>query len=156
MRTRHTNAASKATKPRVALTVQYASRRSNLPTLARLRRWTDAACERDLLVTLRIVNEVEGRSLNLTYRGGDHATNVLTFAYSEDSPLSGDIVLCAPVVVREARAQGKPIMAHYAHLVIHGMLHLQDYDHKKKSDARRMETKETALVTALGFDDPYA
>jgi probable rRNA maturation factor len=153
---RPTNAASKAIRPRLALTVQIASRRPNLPTPARLRKWAGTACERELSATLRIVNEVEGRVLNRDYRRRDYATNVLTFVYSDAVPLSGDIVLCAPVVAREAREQGKGIEAHYAHLVIHGMLHLQGYDHEKKRAAQRMESLESALVTALGFDDPYA
>jgi probable rRNA maturation factor len=136
--------------------VQVASRRPNIPTPARLWRWADVACERKLSVTLRIVNEVEGRALNRRYRGRDYATNVLTFVYSDATPLSGDIVVCAPVVAWEARTQNKLVVAHYAHLVIHGMLHLQGYDHEKTAEARRMENRETILVTALGFDDPYA
>jgi len=106
-------------------------------------------------VTFRIVNEAEGRSLNHAYRRRDYATNVLTFVYDDARPLSGDVVLCAPVVSREARAQGKTLTAHYAHLVIHGMLHLQGYDHEKNSEARVMEGRETAIMAGLGFGDPY-
>jgi len=99
-------------------------------------------------VTVRIVGAREGLLLNRRYRGKAQATNVLTFA-------TGDIVLCAPVVRREARAQGKSLSAHYAHLVVHGLLHLQGYDHVKKRDAARMEAKEIRWLRRLGFADPY-
>jgi probable rRNA maturation factor len=142
-------------RPKLGLTVQYASRRPNLPGEAEIRVWAKAACEGEVEVTFRIVNEAEGRSLNQAYRRRDYATNVLTFVYEDARPLSGDVVLCAPVVSREARAQGKRLTAHYAHLVIHGILHLQGYDHEKNSDARVMEGRETAIMARLGFDDPY-
>ncbi len=153
---RPTNAATKPNSKRLALSVQYASRRPRLPHQASLRRWAQAACEADLQVALRIVNEAEGRALNRTYRGRDYATNVLTFAYPETQPLSGDIVLCAPVIAREAREQSKDASAHYAHLVVHGMLHLQGYDHEITRDAQRMEVRERAIMLSLGLDDPYA
>jgi len=92
------------------------------------------------MVTVRYVGEVEGRRLNRAYRGSDHATNVLTFVY-EARPLSGDIVICAPVVAREARTQSKDIRAHHAHLLVHGLLHLQGYDHEVEHDALRMERR---------------
>ncbi len=98
----------------------------------------------------------EGRELNRRYRKHDYATNVLTFVYDDAASLAGDIVLCAPVVRREARAQGKTLTAHYAHLVIHGMLHLQGYDHERNSDAARMEARETELLVRLGYRDPRA
>ena len=94
--------------------------------------------------------------LNHRYRGRDYATNVLTFVYDDVASLAGDIVLCAPAVRREAQAQHKSLTAHYAHLVIHGMLHLQGYDHERDEDAARMEARERALLAGLGYRDPYA
>jgi len=129
---------------------------SGIPKRATLARVASAAIERDADVTLRFVDGREGRALNRRYRGRDHATNVLTFVYDDGLSLSGDIVLCAPVVAKEARAQRKTLRAHYAHLVIHGMLHLQGYDHERDDDAARMEAREIALLRGLGFDDPYA
>jgi len=121
-----------------------------------LARVAAAALERDADVTLRFVDGREGRALNRRYRGRDRATNVLPFVYDDGVSLSGDIVLCAPVVSKEARAQHKTLRAHYAHLVIHGMLHLQGYDHERDDDAARMEAREIVLLRDLGFDDPYA
>ena len=114
---------------RLAFTLQRASRSTLVPSAVKLQRWAEAAAARPAAVTLRIVGTREGRSLNLRHRGRDYATNVLTFVYDDTEPLSGDIALCAPVIAREARAQGKTAEAHYAHLVVHGMLHLQGYDH---------------------------
>ena len=111
---------------------------------------------RDAHVTLRFVDGREGRALNRRYRGRDYATNVLTFVYDGGASLLGDIVLCAPVVRNEARAQRKTLRAHYAHLVVHGMLHLQGYDHERDDDAASMEAREVALLRDLGFGDPYA
>ncbi len=115
-----------------------------------------AALDRPAEVTLRFVGEREGRMLNHRYRGRDYATNVLTFVYDDVASLAGDIVLCAPVVRREARAQHKTLTAHYAHLVIHGMLHLQGYDHERDDDAARMEARERVLLARLRYRDPYA
>ena len=115
-----------------------------------------AALERPANVTLRFVGEREGRMLNHRYRGRDYATNVLTFVYDDVASLAGDIVLCAPVVRREARAQHKTLTAHYAHLVVHGMLHLQGYDHERDDDAARMEARERVLLARLRYRDPYA
>ena len=106
-------------------------------------------------VTLRFVAEAEGRRLNREFRGRDYATNVLTFVYAA-RPLAGDVVICAPVVAREARAQARPVDAHYAHLVVHGMLHLQGYDHEREREAVRMEGRERRILASLGFADPYA
>jgi len=109
--------------------------------------------------TLRLVDAEEGQALNRDYRGKIHATNVLSFAYgmeAEDGALTGDIVLCAPVVEREAREQGKTLTAHYAHLTVHGLLHLQGYDHEKKVQAVTMESLESFIMQRLGFPDPYS
>lgn len=142
--------------PRLAFAVQRVADADGVPADATLRRYARAACERDARVTLRVVDGREGRALNRRYRGRDRATNVLTFVYDDGASLAGDIVLCAPVVANEARAQRKSLAAHYAHLVIHGMLHLQGYDHERDDDAARMEAREVALLRALGYGDPYA
>lgn len=140
--------------PRV--TVQYAVPRRGLPAATRFHQWAKAALERPAAVTLRIVDEDEGRVLNRDYRGRDYATNVLTFAYPEVEPLAGDIALCAPVVAREATAQSVALDAHYAHLTVHGLLHLQGYGHDDDLDAAAMEARESRIVMALGYADPYA
>ncbi len=106
-------------------------------------------------MTLRIVGAAEARRLNRDFRGLDYATNVLTFVYGSDPRTEGDIALCAPVVVREAREQGKTAEAHWAHLVVHGMLHLQGHDHELARAAKAMEALETRIVMELGYPDPY-
>ena len=127
-----------------------------LLTPARARRWMAMALQRPGEITVRIVGEAEGRALNLQYRGKDYATNVLTFDYAREPVVSADLVLCAPVVEREAREQGKPLEAHYAHLLVHGTLHAQGYDHEaSERDALEMEALEVLLMGALGFPDPY-
>jgi probable rRNA maturation factor len=140
-------------KPTLSLTVQYVC--EALPTRPQWRRWIKAALQRDVSMTLRIVDEAEGRELNKAYRGRDYATNVLTFVYDEDNNLSGDVVICAPVVVREAAEQGKDLLAHYAHVAIHAALHLQGYDHEIDAEAEEMEALETALMLKLRYPDPY-
>ena len=142
-------------RPALALEIQLATRSRRAPAAARLRRWARASLGRPADVTLRIVGEREGEALNREYRGKSYATNVLAFCYRHKGRISGDIVLCAPVVVREARAQGKPLEAHYAHLTVHGLLHLQGYDHDNYRRARIMETREVAILRRLGFPDPY-
>ena len=135
----------------------------NLPLRAQFRRWIKSALQRDVQIVLRIVDETEGRVLNRNFRGKSYATNVLTFVYDESAgssssisqPLSGDVVICAPVVEREAREQKKELHAHYAHLAIHAALHLQGYDHENKKDAVAMETRETAIMMKLGYANPY-
>jgi len=141
-------------KPKISLAIQFATKAETTPTRANLRKWVLAAQEYDAEITLRFVDETEGRALNHDYRGKDYATNVLTFPLSDD-PLIGDIVLCAPVVEHEAAEQGKPMLAHYAHLTIHGVLHLQGYDHENEADAAVMEALESQIVTKLGYADPY-
>ena len=135
--------------------VRFDALAPGLPRRPTLRRWVKAAQERDLAVTLTFVGSREGHRLNARFRGRDHATNVLTFVYDDVDPLAGDIVLCVPVLAREASSQGKTLRAHCAHLVIHGMLHLQGYDHQRRADAARMEARETALLRALRYPDPY-
>jgi len=121
-----------------------------------VRRWARAALLADAMVTVRFVEAIEGRALNAEFRGKDYATNVLTFVYDDEQPRAGDIVLCAPVVRKEADAQGKTLAAHYAHLVVHGMLHLQGFDHEHADEAAVMEARETAILARLGLPDPYA
>ncbi|HEV3008998.1 MAG TPA: rRNA maturation RNase YbeY [Burkholderiales bacterium] len=130
--------------------IQYAVPRRGLPSPAMLRKWAHAASA--AAITLRIVGEREGRRLNGTFRKKRSATNVLTFSYDKNR---GDLVLCHPVIRREARAQGKSIAAHYAHLVVHGCLHLRGYDHEKKRDAARMEAREIGILRRIGIRDPY-
>jgi len=142
-------------KPRLELAVQYAVKPENAPTRAQLKKWALAALEEDAEVALRIVDETEGRELNRDYRGKDYATNVLTFPLTDDPILMGDIVLCHAVVEKEALEQNKPVEAHYAHLVVHGMLHMQGYDHETDEEAEVMEELETQIVTNLGYADPY-
>jgi probable rRNA maturation factor len=140
---------------KLSLSVQYASNAKMLPTRSQFRRWVKIALEQDVQMALRIVNEAEGRALNLGYRGKDYATNVLTFVYDDALPIYADVVICAPVVAREAREQGKDLLAHYAHLTMHATLHLQGYDHEKTRDAERMEARETALMRKLRYPAPY-
>jgi len=143
-------------RPRLVLTVQIAVDDSDIPARRLLRRWAAAALERDAAITIRFVDTAEGRALNRTYRRRKAATNVLSFVYDdEDGALRGDIVVCLPVLKREAAEQGKALDAHCAHLVVHGMLHLQGYDHILPGDATRMESREVAVLTELGFLDPY-
>ena len=143
---------------RLDLSVQYACNREGVPSRADFRRWLRAAEPGAARITVRLVDEAEGRELNRDYRGKDYATNVLSFVYDlpEEAGLMGDLVLCAPVVAREAAEQGKPLAAHYAHLIVHGMLHLQGYDHEDEAQAAEMEALERDVLGRLGFPDPYA
>ena len=143
-----------ATTPKLALAVQYAVATEGLPTRAQVRRWVKAALASDAEITVRFVDTEEGQALNRDYRGKDYATNVLSFIY-ESAPVAGDLVVCVPVVVREAQAQHKSAAAHYAHLVVHGVLHLQGFEHETDADAQAMEARETEIVTRLGYADPY-
>ena len=141
--------------PRLRMTVQYAVSSRGLPSRTQIRRWARAALEHDARVTVRIVGGSEARSLNHHFRGKNRPTNVLTFVMRKQPRLEGDLALCAPVIAREARAQRKSTAAHYAHLVVHGVLHLQGYDHERERQARVMERREAQIVTRLGFPDPY-
>ena len=141
--------------PKLALAIQYASEAPSLPTAAQFRKWVARTLRVDTEVTLRIVDEAEGQALNRDYRGKDYATNVLTFPLAEEPHLMGDIILCAPVVAAEARTQNKTLQAHYAHLTVHGVLHLHGYDHETEAQAELMETLESEIVMKLGYPDPY-
>ena len=124
-------------------------------TRTRVAKWIRAALDAPAEITVRIVGEAEGRELNRSYRHQDHATNVLTFDYQREPVVIADLVLCAPVVEREAQEQGKTIEAHYAHLLVHGALHAQGFDHERAADAKEMEAREVELLAALGYRDPY-
>ena len=146
------------------LHVGYAIPRRDLPSSASFRRWVQAALagarhRKPAEVSIRIVGTREGRELNRRYRDRDYATNVLSFPAElprgVSSPLLGDIVICAPVVTREAREQGKPLRDHYAHLSVHGVLHLLGFDHQHDAEATRMEALERRVLAELGIDDPY-
>jgi probable rRNA maturation factor len=143
-------------RPALQLSLQFADpgHRALLPR-HRVARWIRAALERPAQLTVRVVDADEGRALNRDYRGKDYATNVLTFDYEREPVVVADLVLCAPVVEAEARTQGLPLEAHYAHLLVHGALHAQGWAHERAREARAMEARESALLTALGFADPY-
>jgi probable rRNA maturation factor len=130
---------------RNSISVQFAVARRGIPSAARLRKWASGYPG----VTLRIVGTREGKAINKKFRSVNRATNVLSFS-------TGDIVLCHPVIAREARAQGKSLDAHYAHMVVHGVLHLRGHDHRKTKEAARMERAERRILARLGFADPYA
>ncbi len=145
-----------AVSRRLDLTVQYACHAPDLPLRPQLRRWARAALAGGGDVTLRFVDAEEGRCLNRDYRGKDYPTNVLSFPYATEPRLHGDLVLCAAVVRREAAEQGKTPEAHFAHLVVHGILHLQGWDHEDEADAQAMEAREREILAQLGYPDPYA
>ena len=137
--------------------VQIVSRLKGIPNARTFKKWLLAALPKPATLTLRVVNAAEGRNLNSAFRGKDYATNVLTFVYHEhnSAQLAGDIVLCAPIVAIEARAQGKALAAHYAHLTVHGALHLAGMDHEKSRAAQAMEKKEILILAAMGYQNPY-
>ena len=138
------------------LSLQFAdaSHRAALPR-HRVQRWVRVALQGPAEITVRIVGADEGRALNRDYRGKDYATNVLTFDYEHEPVVVADLVLCAEVVAREAAEQRVDIGAHYAHLLLHGTLHAQGWDHEDEADAAAMEARESELMQALGFEDPY-
>jgi probable rRNA maturation factor len=144
-------------RPELALSLQFgdARHRALLPR-HRVARWVRAALERPAQLSVRIVDEAEGRRLNRDYRRKDYATNVLTFDYEYAPVVVADVVVCAPVAEREALDQGLDLPAHYAHLIVHGTLHAQGWEHARASDARAMQARETAVLAELGFADPYA
>lgn len=161
-------------RPSVSLQVQYATARSGIPARLRLQIWAQAAYEvhhaahargrkhavPPVTLSLRVVGAAESRRLNREWRDEDHATNVLSFPVGEmpdtgDVPTLGDLAICVPVVKREATQQGKRLEAHWAHMMIHGVLHLLGYDHENDRDAQVMEACEVAILNSLGFADPY-
>ena len=146
-----------ARSARLSLSVQYAVASDDLPPRNLLRRWAAAALGNDAIVTVRFVDTAEGETLNRSYRHKTGPTNVLSFVY-DDWPgiVHGDVVLCLPLLRQEADEQGKTLAAHCAHLVVHGMLHLQGYDHRRAGEAARMEAREVAILAALGVTNPYA
>jgi len=147
-----------APDPELRLAVQFASAADELPARAQIRRWVAAALEHAAEITVRIVDAEEAQSLNRDYRHKGYVPNVLTFEYGEISPgvLGGDVVICAPVVEREAREQGKPLQHHYAHMTVHGVLHLQGYDHIDPADADIMESREAAILKRFRIPSPYS
>ena len=135
---------------------------TGLPTTEQIEQWATAAVQPqsdEVEMTVRIVDEAESHELNLNYRGKDRPTNVLSFPFEcpdeVELPLLGDLVICRQVVEREAQEQEKPLMAHWAHMVVHGSLHLLGYDHIEDDEAEEMESLETQIMTGLGFADPY-
>ncbi len=143
-------------RPSLTLAVQRASRTTGQPSARQLRRWAQAALETPARLTIRLVDRREGQHMNREFRHKDYPTNVLTFVYGERvHALEGDLVLCAPVVKQEAQAQKKPLADHCAHLLVHGMLHLQGYDHETPRDAERMEALEIRILERLAIPNPY-
>ena len=144
-------------KPALTLSLQFAdaSHREHLPR-HKVARWVRAALERPGEVTVRIVSAEEGQALNRDFRSKDYATNVLTFDYQHEPVVVADLILCAPVVAQEARELRVPLAEHYAHLLVHGTLHAQGYDHEDDDvEAEAMEARETELMLGLGLRDPY-
>ncbi len=152
----HASAGASILAPALALSVQLGPGITELPvSRSRLRRWCRLALAGPSRIVLRLVGTGEGRALNRRYRGRDHATNVLTFDYTHDAETIADIVLCVPVIRREAKQAGRPFDAHLAHLVIHGLLHAQGYDHEPDAAARTMELREVELLRRPRIHDPY-
>jgi probable rRNA maturation factor len=158
----HAARKQKNVRPEFSLAVQFASEADTLPSRAQIRRWVAAALEHPAEITVRIVDAEEAQALNQDYRDKDYVPNVLTFEYGEigrdesgRGVLGGDVVICAPVVAREAHEQGKPLKQHYAHMTIHGVLHLQGYDHLDPHDADIMESREAAILGRFHIPDPY-
>ena len=150
-------------KNKLTLSVQYPDARlKEIITRAAIRKWIQAALFAPAELTIRFVDAAEGRELNKQYRGKDYATNVLTFAYNEgeqldeDAPTQADIILCTDVLEKEAAEQNKSVEEHTAHLIVHGVLHAQGYDHEDEAEADEMEALETELLGTLGYADPYA
>ena len=159
---------------KLAVTVQFASSRRGVPHARSLSRWANAASARPARhrghgegsLTIRVVGASESRRLNRTWRGKDKPTNVLSFPAdplpaavrrgAEENDELGDLAICAPVVAREAREQGKSLQAHWAHMVVHGVLHLLGYDHENDRDAERMESREAGILAQFGYPNPYA
>ncbi len=150
-------AVRRVARPALSLSLQFADAhdRALLPR-HRVVRWLRSALERPAELTVRIVGIEEGQALNRDFRDKNYPTNVLTFDYQREPTVVADLVLCGPVLRREAAEQGRPLEAHYAHLLVHGALHAQGWDHEDESGAAAMEARESALLRALGYADPYA
>lgn len=144
-------------KPALTLSLQFADKRHrDLLPRHKVARWIRAALDTDGEITVRIVDAEEGQTLNREFREKDYATNVLTFDYTQEPVVMADLILCAPVVEREAQEQHKDLVAHYAHMLVHGALHAQGWDHLEDDEAQAMEQREREIMDALGFNDPYA
>jgi probable rRNA maturation factor len=144
-------------KPTLTLSLQFADKRHRdvLPR-HKVARWLKAALDTDAELAVRLVDTEEGQALNRDFRKKDYATNVLTFDYAHEPVVVADLIICAPVIEQEADEQGKTLEAHYAHMLVHGALHAQGWDHIKKKEAEAMEAREREILAALGFADPYA
>ncbi len=146
--------------PALTLSLQFSSvaqaakHRAALPRHM-VAKWIRHSLQADAEITVRIVDAEEGQTLNREYRKKDYATNVLTFDYTQEPVVSADLVLCAPVVAKEAKDQKKTLQEHYAHLIVHGTLHAQGWDHELEEDAQVMELRETEIMARLGFKNPY-
>lgn len=152
---------NKVSPPKLKIDLQYASAAieatlSKIASPALIKKWVKSATPLGGLMTLRFVNAVEGKKLNLAFRQKDYATNVLTFPYElSKNELAADIIFCLPILQKEAREQNKLLKAHLAHLIVHGCLHAQGYDHEAAKDAKKMETLEIQTLQKMGFDNPY-
>lgn len=151
---------NKHTRLTLKLTLQFIdTRHQSLLSRIVLRRWVKIALSKHAEITLRFVDVIEGQALNYNYRGKNYPTNVLTFPYTDDEPedqlLQADLVLCPEIIEQEANAQNKALLAHYAHLIIHGVLHAQGYTHDEEDEAQQMESLEVMLLAKLGFANPY-
>jgi probable rRNA maturation factor len=144
-------------KPALSLSLQFADKRhrDKLPR-HKVARWIKAALESDAEIAVRLVDAEEGQALNRDYRQKDYATNVLTFDYAHEPVVMADLIICAPVIEQEAQEQGKTVQAHYAHMLVHGALHAQGWDHEDPQEAEAMEAREREILAQLGFADPYA
>lgn len=146
-------------KNKLSLSLQYPDPRlKDLISRTQVRRWVQAALFAPAQLTIRFVDSEEGRALNRQYRGKDYATNVLTFAYAEDAEadaIQADIILCSDVLQREAAEQNKSLAAHTAHLIVHGVLHAQGYDHETEEEADEMEGIEADILAGIGIENPY-
>ena len=142
--------------PNLHLSLQFSdpAPKAHLPR-HKVVRWIRHALSHDAELTVRVVGDDEGRQLNRDFRAKDYATNVLTFDYEREPVVMADLVLCAPVVAREAAEQGKTLEAHYAHLIVHGTLHAQGWDHETPAEAEEMEAYEAEILEGLGFPNPY-
>ena len=148
---------ARASRPALSLSLQFADARHRaLLPRHRVQRWLRAALDRPGELTVRIVGDDEGQALNRDFRGKDYATNVLTFDYEQTPVVVADLVLAAGVVAREAAELGIPVADHYAHLLVHGALHAQGFDHEDEAEALVMEARETEILRGLGLADPYA